>query len=110
MQDGTAPHTSNVVLDFLRAIFGSNLISLKTATEWPPHSPDLNPLDFFLWEFIEDKVYDPKPQRLDELKATYCSREIRKITASTCQNVIGNFQRRMTLLRQKAVRHLEHVL
>ena len=31
-QDWAVPHTSIVVLDFLRATFGSHLISLKTAT------------------------------------------------------------------------------
>ena len=43
-QDGAAPHTANRVL---QETFEGNLIALKTEIEWPLHSPDLNPLDFF---------------------------------------------------------------
>ena len=35
---------------------------------WPPHSPDLNPLDFFLWGYLKDKVYTPKPATLQDLR------------------------------------------
>jgi hypothetical protein len=24
---------------------------------WPPHSPDLNPLDFYLWDYLTFLVY-----------------------------------------------------
>ena len=46
-QDGAAPHTSTMVLEWLNDTFGRRLISLKTEHTWPPHSPDLNILDFF---------------------------------------------------------------
>jgi hypothetical protein len=26
---------------------------------WPPRSPDLTPLDIFLWGFVEDRVFVP---------------------------------------------------
>ena len=41
------PHTAGAVIDWLSKTFGRNYISFRTAQEWPPHSPDLNPLDFF---------------------------------------------------------------
>ena len=47
-QDGAAPHTAVKVLEWLQETFDRKLIALKSDTEWPPHSPDLNPLDFFL--------------------------------------------------------------
>ena len=37
-------------------------------SRWPPHSPDLNPCNFFLWGYLQQKVYSPMPQNLDELK------------------------------------------
>ena len=43
-QDGATPHT---VLSWLHETFGENLISFKTEKNRPPHSPDLNLLDFF---------------------------------------------------------------
>ena len=55
------------------------LISLNTDHEWSPHSPDLNPLDFWFWgdaknqksrEFGDAKniVYANKPVTLAQLK------------------------------------------
>ncbi len=68
-QDGAAPHTANVVLNFLTQVFPSRHISLKTDFEWPPHSPDLNPLDFFMWGYLKERVYSPPPANLKELKS-----------------------------------------
>ena len=46
--DGATPHLAKHVLSWLHETFGENFISFKTEKIWPPHSPDLNPLDFFL--------------------------------------------------------------
>jgi len=108
-QDGAAPHTANVVLNWLTETFGENLISLKTDTKWPPHSPDLSPLDFFLWGYLKDKVYSPKPTTVFEMKHAI-RREMKKISADTCHNVINSFRRRLQLVVQKRGGHLEHIL
>jgi hypothetical protein len=53
MQDGTAPHTANKVLDLLHNNFGARVISHYCLDRqnychfWPPLSPALNPCDFF---------------------------------------------------------------
>jgi hypothetical protein len=49
----------------LKETFGRKFISFKPDKVWPPHSPDLNPLDFFLWGH---NVYNPKPDTLEQLK------------------------------------------
>ena len=38
--------------------------------EWPPNSPDLNPLDYHVWGAMLERyqVYSPKPKNLTELK------------------------------------------
>lgn len=63
-QDGATPHTAKIVLEWLAEKFGEHFISLRSNIEWPPHSPDLNPLDFFLWGYLKDRVYSPPPQVL----------------------------------------------
>ena len=36
---------------------------------WPPRSPDLTPLDYFLWGFVKRKVYyPPLANSIEELK------------------------------------------
>ena len=46
-QDGAGPHTARTTLVWLKEHFGAKLVSRKTTREWPAHSPDLSPLDFF---------------------------------------------------------------
>ncbi|KAG8309961.1 hypothetical protein J6590_073086 [Homalodisca vitripennis] len=38
------------------------------AVEWSAHSPDLSPMDFFLWGYLKDKVYRTKPRDLAHLR------------------------------------------
>ena len=35
---------------------------------WAARSPDLTPMDFFLWGFVKDKVYRMKVRKLAVLK------------------------------------------
>ena len=49
MQDGASSHTNNENLQFLQSQFQDRVTSNMTADIWPPKSPDMNPLDFFLW-------------------------------------------------------------
>lgn len=108
-QDGATPHTAKIVLEWLAEKFGEHFISLRSNIEWPPHSPDLNPLDFFLWGYLKDRVYSPPPQDTSALKMSI-RREIQRITVDSCKNVIRNFRDRMRLVTEKHGGHLEHVL
>ncbi|OXU27348.1 hypothetical protein TSAR_015087, partial [Trichomalopsis sarcophagae] len=55
---------------------------------WPPRSPDLNPLDFFLWGSVNDAVYGKAPiTRLNMMDGT--RRACEAITPET----LGNVQR-----------------
>ena len=39
-----------------------------SATEFPPLFSDLNPLDFYFWETLENSVYATEPQTLEGLR------------------------------------------
>ena len=56
-QDGEPPHWGSHVRRFLVAIFPSRWIVRDGPTPWPPRSPDITQLDFFLWEYVKDKVF-----------------------------------------------------
>ena len=77
-QDGATPHTANETLAWLRQRFKERLISRRCNVEWTPHSPDLNPPDFYLWSFLKDNVYQGNPQTIEELK-TVITAKIRAI-------------------------------
>lgn len=51
-QDGATCHTSNESLTVVNELFEGKLISRRKEIPWPPRSPDLTPLDFFLWGYL----------------------------------------------------------
>ena len=56
-QDGAPAHTSRLVTEYLQRKLGDRWISKRGPVNWPPRSPDLTPLDFFLWGYVKDKLY-----------------------------------------------------
>lgn len=68
-QDGAPPHRLREVTQRLRAVFRHNLVALHENVEWPARSPDLTPLDFFLWGYLKSKVYTTPPVNLQDLRA-----------------------------------------
>ena len=38
-------------------------------TPWPPRSPDITPIDFFLWRYVKDKVFSTPVPDISNLKA-----------------------------------------
>ena len=69
-QDGAPPHCSGEAMQWLKETFGEDsLISRNSGFNWPPYSPDLNPLDFYLWGYLKSRVYsNPYPSTVEDLK------------------------------------------
>ena len=67
-QDGAPPHRLRDVTQRLRAVFRHNLVALNQDMEWPPRSPDLTPLDFFLWGYLKSKIYVTPPTDIQDLR------------------------------------------
>ena len=60
-------------------IFDERMLAIKSkrGDTLAPSSPDLSPLDFFLWGYLKEQVYKPLPFNLEELKARV-KREMRE--------------------------------
>jgi hypothetical protein len=67
-QDGAPCHRTRVVHDRLWTLFRGRVVGIGHAREFPARSPDLTPLDFYLWGFIKSKVYVTPPASLQELE------------------------------------------
>ena len=102
---GTAVETRKL----LSEKFEDRLISLKASHIWAPHSPDLSPLDFFLWGYAKDNVYKNKPTSISELKQEITT-FMRAISADTCKAVIQNFAVRVRECLLRHGDHIEHVI
>ena len=58
MQDGAPAHFSRVAREFLNNNYTNRWIGRRGPIAWPARSPDLNPLDFYLWGHLKTIVYD----------------------------------------------------
>ena len=71
-QDGATSHTSLVCQSKLRQLLRKRFINKD---QWPPKSPDLNPLDYYFWEVIKTEVYKNRSEPFQNL--AQLSRRIR---------------------------------
>ena len=55
VQDNAPSNRSNFAQDFLQETLNSHFIKTH---EWPPSSPDYNPLDYYFWNKVKEKVYE----------------------------------------------------
>lgn len=55
--DGAPAHYGIQVRNLLNELFPERWIGRGGPIQWPPRSPDLNPLDFFFWGYLKEKVY-----------------------------------------------------
>jgi hypothetical protein len=67
-QDGAPPHWGRIVRDYLDATFPNRWLGRDGPLAWPPQSPDITPLDSFLWGYVKDKVYATKVTVVEDLK------------------------------------------
>jgi len=94
MQDGAPPHYATIVRNFLDERYPDHWIGRRGPVEWPPRSPDLNPLDYFLWGFLKSEVYRNRPRNINDL-TTNIRAACQLITPEMIQNVQGSWQMRL---------------
>ena len=55
-------------MERLQQLFLDCIISLGRDHDWLPRSPDLTPLDFFVWGYPKSKVFLTPPANLADLR------------------------------------------
>lgn len=65
-QDSAPSHKARKVQAFLQ----NHVPGFISSQQWPPYSPDLNPMDFSIWSILEAKVSSKKHESLGALKAS----------------------------------------
>ena len=64
-QDSAPSHKAMTTQDWM----SENLHDHITPNTWPPSSPDLNPLDYYVWVVVERETNKHSHNTLDSLKA-----------------------------------------
>lgn len=107
-QDGAPPHFAAQVRQYLNGRFPGRWIGRRGPVQWPARSPDLTPLDFFLWGHLKSQVYKTRVADLDDLRARIVA-ECRNITPEMLQHVRNNFEERLYRCMQSNGEHFEHL-
>ena len=108
-QDGATAHTSVIARDWLKSRFGNKVISHRTDFLWPARSPDLSPLDFFLWSYVKEKVFSTRPSNINDLKIAV-REALALIDQDTLSAVTANFEKRVEMCIHQRGGHFEHLL
>jgi len=58
--DGAPPHFTLHERDYLNDFFPNHYLCRGGPIPWPPSSPDLTPLDYYLWGHMKTLVYETK--------------------------------------------------
>lgn len=90
-QDGAPCHSTLAVRQYLEDLFNGRVIHRHSNIFWPPRSPDLTPLDFFLWGYLKQKVYLKQPfTDVDHLERVI-TETIQVITPDMIRRVLREF-------------------
>ena len=71
--------------------------------------PDLNDCDFFLWEYLKNKMYEKKPMTTVDLKQNIRD-EVAAISPTVLQRVMQNFKKRLREIVDNKGRHLTDII
>ena len=66
--DGAPPHYTRHVRDYLDESFPNRWLGRGGPVAWPPRSPDLTPLDYYLWGHMKTLVYETKVDSREALR------------------------------------------
>lgn len=109
--DGCPAHYATSVRNFLNENYRNRWIGRNGPVGWPARSPDMTPLDYFLWGAMKQKVYATPVNTEAELQARIlsCAQQIKEdpemIRRATQQILV-----RATMCLQQRGGHFEHLM
>jgi inhibitor of nuclear factor kappa-B kinase subunit alpha len=101
-QDSAPAHKAKKVQEFL----ASECPDFISAQEWPPSSPDLNPMNYAVCNMIEAKVCSKSYRFVDALKRKL-KKEWEKLDPETIKNCYDDWWKRLDLCIKAKESHFE---
>ncbi|XP_031636066.1 uncharacterized protein LOC116348960 [Contarinia nasturtii] len=112
MHDGAPPHFAGLVrqcLDDNLQFWIGRGEGENRLLPWPPRSPDLNMLDFFLWGTLQHRVYLIENESIEDVANTIIN-EINDIPAEFLSNTQNNLIKRLYACIEVNGNLFEHLL
>lgn len=107
--DGAPAHFSRQVRNILNARYPDRWMGRGGPIIWPAWSPDLNVLDYFIWNYIKDLVEHRREGTEAEVREAILA-AFNTITPEMAYRATRNITRRAELCVQERGRHFEQLL
>lgn len=106
-QDGAPAHSSRQAQQFI----SENCPDFIGKDEWPPNSPDLNPLDYYVWGAMLEKYgkCQPKPANKEELRVALM-KIWRELPQENINKAVLSFRKRLRACVRADGMHFEQLL
>jgi len=101
-QDSAPAHKAKEVQDWCTNHFPGFI----RASEWPPYSPDLNPMDYSVWSILEARACAKPHKSLESLRRSL-EREWSKLSVQELRRICENFSVRLKLCIKAGGGHFE---
>lgn len=109
-QDGAPCHNILGVTEFLNQKYNS-WIGKHGTIRWPPNSPDLTPLDFYLWGHLKAIVYTERPENIQEMENRITETiNLFNTRPDIIESVTRSVEKRLRLCVQENGGHFQHLL
>ncbi|KAJ8948149.1 hypothetical protein NQ318_009237 [Aromia moschata] len=100
-QDGCAAHHAVTIRNWLNSEFNEHWIGRDGPILWPPRSPDLTILDFYLWGRLKQIVYREPLENDEEQLKTRIQNAVKSLSIEEIRNSFNEFRTRIEICAEK---------
>lgn len=104
--DGAPAHFKRSVRNYLNRKFPNRWIGRDGPCNWPPRSPDLTCMDFFLWGYVKEITYNIQPTTAEDMQIRIRN-AFNSITPNMLRNVRRAFEERVILCLEENGNYVE---
>jgi len=107
MQDSAPSHHAKATQNFLR----DNTPDFISSQERTPHSPDLNPQDYTVWDILQELVYEGWPELFTNLKdlQNFIRNKWHDIDDQTVRKAILQWKRHLAAVAKQNGGPIQHI-
>ncbi|KAJ8955873.1 hypothetical protein NQ318_005421, partial [Aromia moschata] len=100
-QDGCPAHHGVTVRNYFNSEFNERWIGRDGPILWPPRSPDLTILDFYLWGRLKQIVYREPLENDEEQLKTGIQNAVKSLSIEEISNSFNEFRVRIEICAEK---------
>lgn len=106
--DGCPAHFSINVREYLNLRYPGKWIGRGSVFPWPPRSPDLTCLDFYLWGRLKDLVFQTRPTTREDM-VNRIRNAIDSISMAEIEATVFSTRQRLRLCIENDGKQFEHL-